>query len=132
MEHYSLERTIKSQLHRDAASAVVQMVADHMKEELVELREEGKSNTLFDEAIEYVATMCTSLMDNHCFDSKQWEVCFTPYIGAFVGQRTKEACLCAVPLVSPLSHPPLCQTMHDCLRAITSSCARSLYTYLTL
>lgn len=69
------------------------MVGDHMKEELVELREEGKSNTLFEEAISYVATMCTTLMDNHCFDSKQWELCFTPYIGAFVGQRTKESCL---------------------------------------
>ena len=84
------------------------MVGDHMKEELVELREDGKSNTLFEEAITYVATMCTTLMDNHCFDSKQWELCFTPYMQAFVGSRTKESCLCA-----PGSLVPLCPT-HAC------------------
>jgi ABC transporter/Four helical bundle domain len=81
-----------------AMHACVQMVADHMTEELVELRAAGKSNTLFEEALQYVATMCTTLMDEHCFDSKQWALCFTPYIGPFVGERAAEACLCALQL----------------------------------
>lgn len=79
----------------------------------MELREAGKSNTLFEEAISYVATMCTTLMDNHCFDSKQWELCFAPYMEAFVGQRTKESCLCvllvpAESTLNPFIHRILC------------------------
>ena len=66
-----------------------------MKEELVTMREDGKSNTLYDEAVLYVATMCTSLMDEHCFEAEQWDSCFVPYIGPFVGDLSAAACLCA-------------------------------------
>jgi hypothetical protein len=68
-----------------------------MKEELQPMLEAGKSNTLYDEAVTYVATMCTTLMDNHNFDSKTWDACFTPYIGPFVGSQTVAACQCVPP-----------------------------------
>ena len=71
------------------------MVAEHMKEELAAMREAGRSNTLYDEAVAYVATMCTSLMDAHSFKPAEWDACFTPYIGPYVGERTAEACQCA-------------------------------------
>lgn len=78
------------------------MVAEHMKEELVEMREAGKSSTLFHEAVSYVATMCTTLMDRHCFDPAEWGTCFTPFLGPFVGGVAKQACEYAP---SPLSPP---------------------------
>lgn len=71
------------------------MVAQRMKEELAEMREAGKSNTLYDEALAYVATMCTSLMDEHKFAPEQWDACFTPYIAPYVGEASADACQCA-------------------------------------
>lgn len=80
---------------RGDACGGVQMVGEHMKEELAAMREEGKSSTLFNEALVYVATMCTTLMDRHCFDTREWATCFTPFLGPFVGDSAKQACECA-------------------------------------
>lgn len=75
----------------------MQTVAETMKEELEVHREKGCSNTLYDDALRYTATMCCSLMDKHNFTAKVWDSCFTPYIGPFVGDHAKEACQCASP-----------------------------------
>lgn len=79
-----------------------------MKEELVEMREAGKSSTLFHEAVSYVATMCTTLMDRHCFDPAEWGTCFTPFLGPFVGGVAKQACEYALrPRLPGLNDPPV-------------------------
>jgi hypothetical protein len=75
-----------------------------MKEELQPMLEAGKSNTLYEEAVIYVAAMCTTLMDDNNFDPKTWESCFTPFIGPFVGDQTAKACQCVSSL--PSMTPP--------------------------
>ena len=69
----------------------MQSVAVHMKQELSGLFQDGLSNTLYSTALDYVACMCTSLMDDHNFDKETWDLCFSPYIGPFVGEYSKEA-----------------------------------------
>lgn len=109
-------------VHRLTADVTaLQTVAQVMREELEAHRESGCSNTLYDDALRYTATMCCSLMDKHDFAAKTWDLCFTPYIGPFVGESAKEACTCASPCGCDSSCPVMSAWV-ACLTAVDVCC----------